>query len=190
MSATTLLATRATAPRRRRVWMIGAWAIALASWGCERASRVEPAALVTSIEALAPAPRADRTAPAAAPVTAPEDLVREAFELPPARCPEVARQARELSEVLPRRLDDDTLATAVTANGCDLTLEYQLVTLDAEEVSEKGMSAMRSSVRGELCSDRGALAVMQQGGRFTNVYYDRTRARIGLFSVAADDCGI
>ena len=102
----------------------------------------------------------------------------------------MARQARELAEALPRRLDDDTLATAVTANGCDLTLEYQLVTLDAKDVTENGLSAMRSSVRGELCADRGALAVMQLGGRFTNVYYDRAHARIGLFSVAADDCGI
>lgn len=185
MNATPFEATRATAALRHRVW-ISAWAIALGSWGCERASRVEPAELVTSVAALAPAPRAELSATA----PAPEDLVREAFELPPTRCPEVARQAQELSEGLPRRLDADTLATAVTANGCDLTLEYQLVTLDAKDVSEKGMTAMRSSVRSELCSDRGALAVMQLGGRFTNVYYDRARTRIGLFSVAADDCGI
>lgn len=192
MSVTPFEATRAPLAQRHphRVW-ISVWAVALASWGCE-ASRAEPAALVTSIEALEPAPRAELSfiTPTPAPATAAEERVREAFELPPTRCPEVARQARELSEALPRRLDDDTLATAVTANGCDLTLEYQLVTLDAKDVSEKGMSAMRSSVRGELCSDRGALAVMQLGGRFTNVYYDRARARIGLFSVAADDCGI
>ena len=180
MNATPSEATRATRALRHRVW-ISAWAIALGSWACETASPREPAALVTSIAALAPAPREELSAPA------PEELVREAFELPPTRCPEVARQARELAEALPRRLDDDTLATAVTANGCDLTLEYQLVTLDAKDVTENGLSAMRSSVRGELCADRGAL---QLGGRFTNVYYDRAHARIGLFSVAADDCGI
>jgi hypothetical protein len=188
MCATPFEATRATATLRHRVWILSTCALALGSWGCETSSPAEPASLVTSVAALAPAPRAELPAPA--PATAPEELVREAFELPPTRCPEVARQARELSEGLPRRLDDDTLATAVTATGCDLTLEYQLVTLDAKDVSEKGMRAMRSSVRGELCSDRGALAVMQMGGRFTNVYYDRAHARIGLFSVAADDCGI
>jgi hypothetical protein len=186
MKATPIVATRA-APAGRARARIAACLLALGSWGCERASRADGAELVTRIEALAPTPRAEA---ALAPTPTPEELVREAFELPPTRCPEVARQARELSEALPRQLDADTLATAVTANGCDLTLEYQLVTLDAQEVSEKGMSAMRASVRSGLCSDRGALAVMQQGGRFTNVYYDRARARIGLFSVAADDCGI
>ena len=189
MSATPFEATRATRVQRGSVRAL-AWLLALGAWGCERASQADPTGLVTRIEALAPAPRSEPSVPAVAPTPAPEELVREAFELPPTRCPEVARQARELSEVLPRQLDGDTLATAVTANGCDLTLEYQLVTLDAKDVSEKGMTAMRSSVRSELCSDRGALAVMQEGGRFTNVYYDRTRARIGLFSVAADDCGI
>jgi len=189
MSATPFEVTRATPTPRRQVW-ISVCLLALGSLGCETASRGDPAELVTRIESLEPAPSAAVATSTPIPTSAPEELVREAFELPPTRCPEVARQARELSEALPRRLDDDTLATAVTANGCDLTLEYQLVTLDAKDVSERGMSAMRSSVRSDLCSDRGALAVMQMGGRFTNIYYDRARSRIGLFSVAADDCGI
>jgi len=176
----------------RRHYTTACVGFALAVFGCKTTSRAEPTALVTQIEALSPA-RSDvsvAAVPATAPAVAPEDLVREAFEQTPTRCPEVARQARELSEALPRQLDPDTLATGVIANGCDLTLEYQLVTLDAKDVSEKGMLAVRSDVRDQLCSDHGALAVMQQGGRFTNVYYDRAHTRIGLFSVAADDCGI
>lgn len=171
---------------------------ALGGAGCERASRADSDAVITSVQALTPASTLalaaatteSPTAPAPEPPTSPEQLVREAFEQQPARCPEVAQQARELSAGLPRKLDSDTLATAVTASGCDLTLEYELVTLDAKDVSEKGLRAVRRSVQSELCADHGALAVMQHGGRFTNVYYDRSHTRIGLFSVAADDCGI
>ena len=183
-----------SAPARGQSRWAACLLLAIGLSGCEAVSRAGSAELVTRVEALAPAPHAETSTvahvPAAAPAAAPEDLVREAFELPPARCPEVARQAQELSEVLPRQLDRDTLATGVTANGCDLTLEYQLVTLDAKDVTDSGMGAVRSSVSRELCSDRGALAVMQHGGRFTNIYYDRGHTRIGVFSVAADDCGI
>ena len=105
-------------------------------------------------------------------------------------CPDVEQQARELSAGLPRALDPDTIATKVEARGCDLVLEYQLVTLSANDVHERGMLAMRSRVVEQLCEDRGALGVMQRGGRFTNVYYDNARTQIGLFTVAADDCGI
>jgi hypothetical protein len=52
------------------------------------------------------------------------------------------------------------------------------------------MRAMRGQVIDRLCADAGALGVMQRGGRFTNVYYDRVHEPIGLFTVAADDCGI
>jgi hypothetical protein len=91
---------------------------------------------------------------------------------------------------LPRQLDADTRATRVSAQGCDLTLEYELVTLSAKDVLEPGMRAMRRQVTGQLCSDPGALGVMQRGGRFTNVYHDRVHEPIGVFTVAADDCGI
>jgi hypothetical protein len=105
-------------------------------------------------------------------------------------CPDVERQARELGAELPRQLDADTRATRVSTRGCDLTLEYELVTLSAKDVADSGMRAMRRRVIDQLCSDRGALSVMQRGGRFTNVYYDNAREPIGLFTVAADDCGI
>lgn len=166
--------------------------VALCLGGCDAQPRAEPTALTTRVEALTPAPRSPLSGatPAADIAAAQAELALDVSELAPRHCPEVARQASELSEQLPRELDRDTRVTRVSASGCDLTIEYQLVTLDAKDVTENGMRAMRGSVRSELCSDRGALAVMQQGGRFTNVYYDRAQARIGLFSVAADDCGI
>jgi hypothetical protein len=181
MRASTSGSGRAARSHRFRSLTVAALA---ASWsaGCDAERRAE-AVLTTRVEALTPAPRPELAA-------TPTDLAPDISELAPRRCPEVARQASELSATLPRELDPDTLATGVTADGCDLTIEYQLVTLDAKDVTEQGLRAMRGSVQGELCADRGALAVMQQGGRFTNIYYDRARARIGLFSVAADDCGI
>jgi hypothetical protein len=151
-----------------------AWCVAYAlaatlTWAC----RAKPEhAVVSEVAALTPLP-------------APGARTRSRSV-----CPEVERQARELGAALPRQLDADTRATRVTAEGCDLTLEYELVTLSARDVAESGMRAMRGHVIDRLCSDTGALAVMQRGGRFTNVYYDRVHAPIGLFTVAADDCGI
>lgn len=151
----------------------------LALAGCERE-------IVTRVEALKPV----ALAPSAA--LTEEMFVRdEVPQRPPVTaCSDVEKKARELGAALPRQLDADTRATRVTAKGCDLRLEYELLTLDAGDVSERGMRAMRHRVLDRLCSDKGALAVMQRGGRFTNVYYDRVQAPIGLFTVAADDCGI
>jgi len=146
--------------------------------------------LVTRVEALKP------VAPSA-PATKLVFEERAAFEQddaperpPVTACSDVEKKARELAAVLPQQLDEDTRATGVTAQGCDLRLEYQLSTLSAHQVSERGIRAMRRRVLDRLCADKGALAVMQRGGRFTNVYYDRERVQIGLFTVAADDCGI
>jgi hypothetical protein len=153
-------------------------------------SRPEPErVLSTSIAALSPtsaARLAARAIDASVALGGSESPIRE----PSRVCPDVELQARAISATLPRVLDADTIATKVTAEGCDLTLEYQLMTLAAQDVQERGVLAMRSRVVGQLCLDPGALGVMQRGGRFTNVYYDRTQVRIGLFTVAADDCGI
>jgi hypothetical protein len=149
---------------------------------CRVAPEPEAREIVTQVEALTPA------SDAPAPLAAQAEPGEAAFGA--ARCPEVQRQASNLSAGLPRRLDADTLATAITARGCDLIFEYELTTLDAKDVAPGGMSAMSARVSDQLCSDRGALGVMQRGGRFTNVYYDRARVQIGLFTVTADDCGI
>jgi hypothetical protein len=151
--------------------------------GCEREREI-----VTKVEALKPLVQA----PAVSSGLTEDVFARdEVPERPPVTaCSDVEKKARELAAALPRQLDADTLATRVSATGCDLRLEYELVTLDASDVSERGMRAMRHRVLDRLCADKGALAVMQRGGRFTNVYYDRVQAPIGLFTVAADDCGI
>lgn len=151
-------------------------------------------AIVTRVEALKPlAP----PVAAAGAVLSERALLEHALleDEVPARppitaCSDVERKASELAEGLPRDLDADTRATRVTATGCDLRLEYELLTLAAQQVSERGLRAMRRQVLDRLCVDKGALAVMQRGGRFTNVYFDREQAPIGLFTVAADDCGI
>jgi hypothetical protein len=155
----------------------------LALAGCEHEREI-----VTQVEALKPLAQA----PVASPGLTADVFTRdEVPERPPiTACSDVEKKARELAAALPRQLDADTRATRVSATGCDLRLEYELVTLDASDVSERGMRAMRHQVLDRLCSDKGALAVMQRGGRFTNVYYDRVQAPIALFTVSADDCGI
>jgi hypothetical protein len=159
--------------------------------GCDREPERE---IVTQLEALKPL-----VMRASAPeVTSPHHvspnaafLEDEVAERPAVTtCSDVERKARELAAVLPHQLDADTRVMGVTATGCDLRLEYELSTLTAREVSQRGLRAMRSRVLDGLCLDKGALAVMQRGGRFTNVYYDREGAQIALFTVAADDCGI
>jgi hypothetical protein len=163
------------------------YALLVAALGaaCREAPEPKAREIVTQVEALTPSPGA------AGPFTASAPRAGEHDEpIGAARCPEVQRQASNLAAGLPRRLDADTLATGVTAQGCDLIFEYELTTLDAKDVAAGGMAAMSSRVSEQLCSDRGALAVMQRGGRFTNVYYDRARVQIGLFTVTADDCGI
>jgi hypothetical protein len=163
----------------KQIVLLGrAMAVTLAIGGCRGAER--PREIVTEVQALQPS---------ATGVAAPEPEGGSVVE-PMSVCPDVQEQARELGATLPQQLDPDTRATGVTARGCDLTLEYELVTLSAREVSESGLRAMRGQVTAQLCSDKGALGVMHRGGRFTNVYYDRARAPIGLFTVAADDCGI
>jgi hypothetical protein len=157
-------------------WRFASWLFAvLLAVGCDAEKR-EPE-LTTEVLALSAPPLA-----AARP--APDIDWRRS------PCPDVERQARELGSELPRQLDADTRAARVSARGCDLTLEYELVTLSARDVVESGMRAMRGRVIDQLCSDVGALGVMQRGGRFTNVYYDRVREPIGVFTVGADDCGI
>lgn len=175
--------------QRGRLWLAGG-VVGLASTlgGCQAPPEPEPE-LSTSVAALSPvsaARLAARAIDASSALGDLEDGVRE----PSRVCPDVELQARALSATLPRVLDADTIVTRVTARGCDLTLEYQLVTLAARDVQERGVLAMRSRVVGQLCNDTGALGVMQRGGRFTNVYSDGEQLRIGLFTVAADDCGI
>jgi hypothetical protein len=175
-----------TLPRSKRSgYRLLALLAGLALTGCNREPERE---LVTQVGALRPL----EPAPAAAKPLSDQPLAGdEVPERPPiTACSEVERKARELAAALPRQLDADTRATRVTASGCDLRLEYELLTLAASDVSERGLRAMRQRVSDQLCSDKGALAVMQRGGRFTNVYYDRVQAPIGLFTVAADDCGI
>jgi hypothetical protein len=161
---------------------LGVVVLMLAGAGCKTAEPRERE-VVTQIAALEPSPPPVAISPIARSASEPSDRARSA-------CPDVERQALELGAALPRQLDADTRATGVTAQGCDLTLEYELVTLAANEVAEEGLRAMRSRVTEQLCSDTGALGVMHRGGRFTNVYYDRVHAPIGVFTVAADDCGI
>jgi hypothetical protein len=134
--------------------------------------------LVTEVHALSPA--AADPAPVAS-----EPLTPSPQQAP---CNEVERQARALGAGLPRQLDVDTRLTAVTARACELRLEYELSTLSASEVAPDGMQAMRDHVIDQLCTNRGALAVFQQGGSFTQSYYDRAHTPIGQFAVSGDDC--
>jgi hypothetical protein len=180
---------------------------------CRKAPEPEAREIVTQVEALraaderAPAPATPvppasvrmRSAEAAsaseppllgAPAASSDPTWEQKEEAGSVRCPDVQRQAQALGAALPRRLDADTLATSVSARGCDLVFEYELTTLDAKDVATGGLQAMSSRVSDQLCADRGALGVMQRGGRFTNVYYDRSRVPIGLFTVTAEDCGI
>ncbi len=136
------------------------------------ACRAEPEAQIsTHVEALLPASR-----PAAQ--GSPSD----------AACEFVEREARKLNASMPRQLDTDTAATRVTARGCALTLEYQLLNLVSAEVAPAGMQAMRARVADQLCTDLAARATLERGGTFTNVYSDQSHARIGQFTVSADDC--
>lgn len=133
---------------------------------------VEPEAQVsTRVEALLP--RLASAAPAK-PAEGPCELVE--------------REARKLGASMPRALDEHTRVTAVTARGCALTLEYQILDLKAADVAPMGVAAMRERVVGQLCADAAALATLQRGGSFTNIYYDEARARIGEFTVAHADC--
>jgi hypothetical protein len=172
---------------------LGVLALTLAGAGCKTEEPRERE-VVTQIAALEPLPTPVAMSPVAMSPIAMSPIAMSAAPAPSDRtrsaCPDVERQARELGAALPQQLDADTRATGVTAQGCDLTLEYELVSLAANEVAEEGLRAMRSRVTEQLCSDTGALGVMQRGGRFTNVYYDRAHAPIGVFTVAADDCGI
>lgn len=159
-------------PRPEHPSWLGLFLLAVTPWCAACEVFDEEREVVTQVAALAPLPPRAPLLPPRSP------------------CPDVERQARELAAELPRQLDDDTRASRVTAKGCDLTLEYQLVTLSASDIVESRMRAVRGRVIDQLCSDRGALGVMQRGGRFTNVYYDRASEPIGVFTVGADDCGI
>jgi hypothetical protein len=177
--------------RRRALAAASGLLVFAAGLGACQTNPASERELSTSVAALTPAPAltarlGERENAASSDSEGPASARREASRL----CPDVEQQARELGATLPRALDADTIATRVTAEGCDLTLEYQLVTLSARDVQERGLLVMRARVVDQLCGDSGALGVMQRGGRFTNVYYDGEHTRIGLFTVAADDCGI
>lgn len=110
---------------------------------------------------------------------------------PPVADPEcefVEREARKLNASLPRQLDADTIAAAVTASGCALTLEYRISNLSTSDVAPGGIAAMREQVVEQLCDDAAARATLERGGTFTNVYYGNASARIGEFTVGRDDC--
>jgi hypothetical protein len=177
--------------RRRRLWLASGVVSLAAGLGACRTKPGPERELSTSVAALTPSPAVAARPGARVDATSATHERLASAPLEANRvCPDVERQARELGAALPRALDADTIATGVTARGCDLTLEYQLVTLSAQDVEERGLLAMRARVVDQLCDDAGALSVMQRGGRFTNVYYDGAHTRIGLFTVAADDCGI
>ena len=181
-------------PSPMRWWVLPlSTGIALAA--CDLGAKPERQ-IVTQVRALAPAAPGVKLAKAADRQRS-ADEERAAFERddvperpPVTACSDVEHKARALAAELPRQLDPDTRATAVSAKGCDLRFDYELSTLSARDVSERGMRAMRRQVLDRLCNDKGALAVMQRGGRITNVYTDREHEPIGLFTVAADDCGI
>jgi hypothetical protein len=134
-------------------------------WGCRAEPEAPPS---VQIEALQPA--VARVAPA------------------DAACELAEREARKLNASLPKRLDEDTAATRVSANGCNLTLEYQMLNLAAADVAPSGMQAMRGRVVGQLCNDPAARATLVRGGTFTNVYTDEAGAPIGRFTVRVRDC--
>lgn len=150
---------------RRLLWSIRCTALFAVLCGCQ--SELEASRSVR-IEALQP------VAVSAAPADA--------------ACEFVEREARKLAASLPKQLDEDTAATRVGASGCNLTLEYQLLTLTAAEVDPSGMHAMRARVVGQLCSEPAARATLERGGTFTNVYNDQVGARIGHFTVKVRDC--
>jgi hypothetical protein len=142
----------------------------LAAWmalsSCRQENETAPSVRVQALTAApVPAPKADDTA-----------------------CDFVEREARKLNASLPKRLDEDTAATRVSALGCDLTLEYQMLNLSAEDVSPSGLHAMRARVVEQLCADTAARATLERGGTFTNLYLDQSRAPIGHFTVRVRDC--
>jgi len=161
--------------------------------GCQSAKAAK-AELVTQVEMVRPA--AQRPALGAASDVAagsvypaqvnPADVdpVAEAAEY----CRQVEHQARDTNAALPQRLDRDTKATRVAALGCDVVLEYAMLDLKVDEVALDGMREMRSDVLQKLCSDRGARAVMEHGGSFTNVYRDEQNALIDQFTITTEDC--
>jgi hypothetical protein len=169
-----------TTGRKTAEWLgAGLWL-----FGCSAllACESEQPRWITQVQALSPAAPTPQAVSATAPASAVAPPVTDS------PCLEAERQARELSASLPQQLDADTRATRVTARGCDLTMEYELSTLLAADVAPGAVDAMQERVIGQLCMDRGALAVLQRGGVFTNAYYDRVHAPIGHFSVAIEDC--
>lgn len=162
--------TACEARRRARAWAAWAGSVLGATLLC--GCPAEPERPVSRrVEALLPGS-------ALSPVASPPDP----------RCEFVEREARKLDASLPRQLDADTAATRVTARGCDLTLEYQVLNLAAAEVAPSGMQVMRARVVAQLCTDTAARATLEHGGSFTNVYHDELRAQIGQFTVRRGDC--
>ncbi len=147
-------------------WRVRCFGALMALSSCRHENETAPSVQVQALTA-APVP-----APAAA----------------DAACDFVEREARKLNASLPKRLDEDTAATSVSALGCDLTLEYQMLNLSAGDVAPSGMHAMRARVVEQLCADSAARATLERGGTFTNRYLDQSRAPIGHFTVRVRDC--
>jgi len=156
--------TAASAEGIRLRWSIRCAALIAALCGCQNEQEPLPNVRVETLRPVT--------------VSAPAD----------AACEFVEREALKLGASLPKRLDEDTAATRVSASGCNLTLEYQLLTLSVAEVDPGGMHAMRGRVVEQLCTDPAARATLERGGTFTNVYNDRAGARIGHFTVKVRDC--
>lgn len=142
--------------------------MALTLWSCRAEVEAPP---MSRVAALTPA----------------SSLSEGPREIDPA-CEFVEREARKLGASMPRRLDEDTAATRVSARGCELTLEYQMLNLSVSEVVPSGVYAMQTQVIEQLCGDTAARATLERGGAFTNVYKDRAGAPIGQFTVRARDC--
>lgn len=145
--------------------------IAVVLWGCRVDAEPQPTVRVQAllpVAAFGAAPDAARSSDPA--------------------CERVEQEARKLDDSLPKQLDADTSALRVTARGCDLTLEYQLLTLAAVEVPPSGVLAMRDRVVSQLCADPAARSTLDRGGSFTNIYRDRARAHVGQFTVSDADC--
>lgn len=103
-------------------------------------------------------------------------------------CLQVQVITQRTGAAMPTRLDEDTLALAATASGCDVVLRYGLTTLALEQIAPTGLAAMREQVVAQLCSEAQARGVMEHNGSFTSVYEDKSGRSIGQFRVALPDC--
>lgn len=103
-------------------------------------------------------------------------------------CAEIQAQTLDTAETMPQPLDEDTVALAAGAKGCDVQLRYGLITTERSEVTSAGLQAMQRQTSVQLCGERPARRVMEHGGSFTSVYEDRNGQRIGAFRISLTDC--